>query len=61
MPEGVFSIGRAGSYRYLVDIDDCIEQAFELKKIISNKKERHHPVVLERWQEISDFNPNLEE
>ncbi len=27
MPEGVFSIGRAGSYRYDVDIDDCIEQA----------------------------------
>jgi len=61
MPEGVFSVGRAGSYRYLVDIDDCIEQAFELKKLISNKKERHHPVVLERWQEISDTNPNLDE
>ncbi len=61
MPEGVFSVGRAGSYRYLVDIDDCIEQAFELKKIISNKKERHHPVVLERWQEINDTNPNLDE
>ncbi len=27
MPPGVFSIGRAGSYRYDVDIDDCIEQA----------------------------------
>lgn len=30
MPEGVFSIGRAGSYRYDVDIDDCIEQAMNL-------------------------------
>ncbi len=30
MPEGVFSIGRAGSYRYDVDIDDCIEQAMEI-------------------------------
>jgi UDP-galactopyranose mutase len=28
MPENVYSIGRAGSYRYQVDIDDCIEQAF---------------------------------
>jgi UDP-galactopyranose mutase len=30
MPDGVFSIGRAGSYRYQVDIDDCIEQAFDI-------------------------------
>ena len=30
MPEGVFSIGRAGSYRYDVDIDDCIEQAMDV-------------------------------
>ena len=29
MPEGVFSIGRAGSYRYVVDIDDCIDQAMK--------------------------------
>lgn len=27
MPDGVFSIGRAGSYAYRVDIDDCLEQA----------------------------------
>jgi UDP-galactopyranose mutase len=30
MPEGVFSVGRAGSYRYVIDIDDCIAQAFEI-------------------------------
>ena len=29
MPDGVFSIGRAGSYQYRVDADDCIEQAME--------------------------------
>ncbi|MBF0332443.1 MAG: FAD-dependent oxidoreductase [Alphaproteobacteria bacterium] len=29
MPEGVFSIGRAGSYEYRVDADDCIEQAMD--------------------------------
>ena len=29
-PENVFSIGRAGSYRYEVDIDDCIRQAMDL-------------------------------
>ena len=32
LPEGVFSIGRAGSYRYDVDIDDCIAQAMEVAK-----------------------------
>src|SRR5262249_56182710 len=30
MPEGVYSIGRAGSYRYGLDIDDCIEQAMAM-------------------------------
>ena len=34
LPEKVFSIGRAGSYLYRVDIDDCIEQALEIGKII---------------------------
>ena len=29
-PDGVFSIGRAGSYRYEVDIDDCIRQAMDV-------------------------------
>lgn len=30
MPDGVFSIGRNGSYRYGIDIDDCIEQAMDV-------------------------------
>ena len=29
-PNNVFSIGRAGSYRYEVDIDDTIRQAIDL-------------------------------
>ena len=29
-PENVYSIGRAGSYRYEVDIDDCIRQAMDI-------------------------------
>lgn len=29
MPDGVFSIGRAGSYHYNVDIDDAIDHAFK--------------------------------
>ena len=32
LPEGVFSIGRAGSYQYRVDIDDCIEQAMDVAR-----------------------------
>lgn len=30
MPDGVYSIGRAGSYNYAVDIDDCIVQAIQI-------------------------------
>ena len=30
MPEGVYSIGRAGSYLYGIDIDDCIIQSFDI-------------------------------
>ena len=52
MPDGVFSMGRAGSYRYLVDIDDCIEQAMELARVVTNGCERDHPVLLERWRKF---------
>ena len=52
MPDGVFSMGRAGSYRYLVDIDDCIEQSMELAQILKNGIERNHPVLLERWHKF---------
>ena len=34
LPDGVFSIGRAGSYDYGVDIDDSIEQAMKVLKSI---------------------------
>ena len=30
MPDGVYSIGRAGSYDYNIDIDDCIAQSMEI-------------------------------
>jgi len=33
-PHGVFSIGRAGSYRYVIDNDDCIEQAMEIARFL---------------------------
>jgi UDP-galactopyranose mutase len=50
MPEYVFSLGRAGSYRYGLDIDDCIEQALDLVKLIKEGT-RTHPVPLIKWQE----------
>ena len=34
MPDNVFSIGRAGTYKYGYDIDDCIESALEIGDII---------------------------
>jgi UDP-galactopyranose mutase len=34
MPDGVFSIGRAGSYRYEVDIDDSIRQAMNIAEMV---------------------------
>lgn len=50
MPEGVYSMGRAGSYRYLVDIDDCIEQAMELVRVLHSGGGSDHPVLLSRWR-----------
>ena len=41
MPEGVFSIGRAGSYRYSVDIDDCIEQAMGMAECLRQGGQDH--------------------
>lgn len=41
MPDGVFSIGRAGSYRYDVDIDDCIEQAMGIARKLSGGSDDH--------------------
>lgn len=49
MPEGVYSIGRAGSYRYSLDIDDCIEQAMLMAEQIRGGG-RDYPVPMEKWR-----------
>lgn len=49
MPEGVFSIGRAGSYRYSLDIDDCIEQAMIAAEQIRGGGQ-DYPVPMEKWR-----------
>lgn len=51
LPENFFSIGRAGTYRYEVDIDDCIEQAIEVKKIIQNDVFLD-PFPIKKWWNI---------
>jgi UDP-galactopyranose mutase len=51
LPENFFSIGRAGTYRYEVDIDDCIEQALEIRKIIQNNN-FSDPFPINKWWKI---------
>ena len=46
MPENVFSIGRAGTYRYSVDIDDCIEQGLLVAQMIKAGAFDGHPVPI---------------
>ena len=36
LPDNFYSMGRAGSYLYAIDMDDCVEQAMILKKIIKD-------------------------
>ncbi len=49
MPDGVFALGRNGSYRYGVDIDDCIEQAMLMAQQVKEGG-RDHPVPGARWR-----------
>jgi UDP-galactopyranose mutase len=52
-PEWFFSIGRAGTYRYQCDIDDCIEQAFKIKELIE-KNEYDGPMPVKRWENVNN-------
>lgn len=49
MPAHVYSLGRAGSYRYAIDIDDCLEQAIEFGRMI-REGGGDHPVPLAKWR-----------
>ena len=49
MPENVYSIGRAGTYRYEVDIDDCIWQSIEITKQI-NRADYQGPIVGDQFK-----------
>ena len=44
-----YSIGRAGTYRYEVDIDDCISQSLEIYDQINNGK-YEGPIVGEEFK-----------
>ena len=41
MPEGVFSMGRNGSFRYGIDIDDCIEQGMLIAEMLKQGGQDH--------------------
>lgn len=49
MPDHVYSIGRNGSYRYGLDIDDCIEQAMVTAQQIKEGG-RDYAVPIEAWR-----------
>ena len=49
MPDNVYSIGRAGSYRYGLDIDDCIEQAMVMAQQVKEGG-GDYPVPMEKWR-----------
>lgn len=48
MPANVYSIGRAGSYRYSIDIAGCIEQAMDMAQQIDGGWQ--HPVPCEKFR-----------
>ena len=50
MPPGMFSLGRHGSYRYAIDIDDCIEQAMAMAEQVRGGGQEH-PVPGPKWRE----------
>lgn len=50
MPQHVYSIGRAGSYRYGLDVDDCIEQAMIMADQIKQGG-RDYAVPMEIWRD----------
>ncbi len=49
MPTGVYSIGRAGTYRYEVDMDDCIWQSIQIRKQIE-KGVYSGPIIGEEYK-----------
>jgi UDP-galactopyranose mutase len=49
MPRDVFSLGRHGSYRYAIDIDDCIEQAMAMAEQVKAGG-GEHPVPGAKWR-----------
>jgi UDP-galactopyranose mutase len=49
MPQHVYSMGRAGSYRYPIDIGDCISQALEFARHVKAGG-RDYPVPGEKYR-----------
>ena len=49
MPKWTYSIGRAGTYRYEVDIDDCILQSLQIYDQIKSGK-YNGPIIGEKFK-----------
>jgi UDP-galactopyranose mutase len=52
LPDWYFSIGRAGTYRYEVDIDDSLEQSLKIKEIIEKKLDYPGAMPIQSWWNI---------
>ena len=50
MPNDVYCIGRAGSYYYGVDIDDCIRQAMIIADDLKNNLSQAYVVPGKEYQ-----------
>jgi|TARA_B100001540_G_scaffold170011_1_gene150237 UDP-galactopyranose mutase len=56
LPPNFHCVGRNGTYRYSVDIDDCIEQAFFVADLIKNSKwENAVPMEKHRMKNFSSM------
>lgn len=56
LPANFFCVGRNGTYRYSVDIDDCIEQAFFVADLIKKSKwENAVPMEKHRMKNFSSM------
>ena len=60
LPQNIFSIGRNGTYRYSIDMDDCIEQALYVADLIKKKKWEHSVPIekhrMKKWSSMGEDN-----
>ena len=55
MPDGVFSFGRAGTYRYGYDIDDCVESAIIMGKQLASLATWQSTITGPSWASMASI------